>query len=337
MQKLMPLILGVVLLFCNTNLYSAIHIVDNNPGSTAQYTSIGAAFTAASAGDTIYVIGSVNPYGCFTWNKKITLIGPGHKPDKQNTLKAEIAGCGPNIYFRQGSDGSSIIGMYLGGGHSIWMDGIIHNITLKGNYLGGFVEIEGNNYLLENNIFYGSGANIGFIGTTHGNTLINKNIFNGYIQNAQTATTEIVNNIFLRNGVAFSGVSNVSVKNNIFHKANPTGILSANFENNITFQTTDTLPSPGNFGSGNINADPQFENVPSSAQFFNYSHDYNLKSTSPGKNAGTDGKDIGVYGGMGAFSMGGEPAIPIIKLFSIKNTIVPPNGNLEIKIEAETK
>ncbi|MBK9319414.1 MAG: hypothetical protein IPM91_11710 [Bacteroidetes bacterium] len=68
--------------------------------------------------------------------------------------------------------------------------------------------------------------------------------------------------------------------------------------------------------------------------YFNISYDYHLQSSSPAKNAATDGTDIGVYGGMNGFSTVLEPLMtPIIRQFTISNPSIAPGGTLNINIQ----
>lgn len=62
-----------------------------------------------------------------------------------------------------------------------------------------------------------------------------------------------------------------------------------------------------------------------------------LKSTSPGHNAGTDGKDIGLYGGAGAQNpLTGVPPIPLVTTMNINNVTVAPGGTLSVTIKAKS-
>ncbi len=99
-----------------------------------------------------------------------------------------------------------------------------------------------------------------------------------------------------------------------------------------------------NHGSNNlINIDPQFIYMPKLA--FDFSYNYRLKDTSPGKNAGADGTDIGVTGGLhpwpifedGMMDYRGRPSIPYIDSMRIPNPIVPSNGTLNIIIKAKSQ
>jgi len=73
-----------------------------------------------------------------------------------------------------------------------------------------------------------------------------------------------------------------------------------------------------------------FVNIP--FRPFSYDHDFNLHLGSPGIKAGTDGTDIGVFGGIG-HTVSGVPAVPKVTLFDIVNPVVPQNGDLNVRIE----
>ncbi len=68
---------------------------------------------------------------------------------------------------------------------------------------------------------------------------------------------------------------------------------------------------------------------------FSYAYDFSLQATSPGKNAGTDGTDIGIYGGAKPFvDMTGSPAIPQMKSIQILNPVIPAGDSLRVIIKA---
>jgi len=219
--------------------------------------------------------------------------------------------------------------MNLAGG--LWFS--IDSIHVAYNKIGGSLVMDGNNLVVENNV----------IGTINGgsgkaNVILRNNIITGTISGFSEPSVEISNNIFLINSQLFNNISNVVFKNNIVFKSDPAGASGVSFQNNITYQVSTTIPYGTNTGIGNFNnTDPEFVNVPAGSNSFNYSHDYHLQNTSPGINAGTDGTNIGVYGGLLPFKMGGEPPIPLIKEFNIWNSVVPVGGNLDINIVGESQ
>jgi hypothetical protein len=62
---------------------------------------------------------------------------------------------------------------------------------------------------------------------------------------------------------------------------------------------------------------------------------YHLKTNSPGKNAATDGTDVGIYGGTG-FSDAALPPIPRIVSKSISEQS-DENGNLKVNVRVKSQ
>ncbi|MBK9793187.1 MAG: hypothetical protein IPP60_08805 [Sphingobacteriales bacterium] len=80
----------------------------------------------------------------------------------------------------------------------------------------------------------------------------------------------------------------------------------------------------------NLSLSNDFVNV--SNPNFSSLFDYHLKSTSSGKNAGTDGTDIGIYGGAYPYKEGAVPPNPHISTKSIAPTSAA-NGTLPVNIK----
>jgi hypothetical protein len=332
------------LIILSSLAYARVLTVNNRSGSTAQYATIATAITAATAGDTIYVQGSETAYGNFDLDKKLVFIGPGHNPQKQVALKAEIGTI--TLGKTANSTGSTFIGLNINQINSS-NSFTINDITIKRCYIGviysyGNSTSEPTNWVIENNIvtstiYVSNNQN----STTANQFIINNNILTGVIYYANESF--INNNIFIStvssNANAFYLVRNCTMQNNIFYGVSPEGASNSTFNNNLSYSTTaNPIPYGTNFGTANkVNVDPAFTDFPTAgAGTFNYDYDFHLQASSPGKNAGTDGKDMGVYGGVG-FSESGEPAVPQIREFVIKNSVVAPNSKLNITIKAEAK
>jgi len=336
------MLVATVILY--NNGHATILTVNNNtplPGSPGTYTTITAAVAAAFAGDTILVNGSPNSYGSCIINKKLTILGPGYNPQRQTTQTA-IA----SFTLTNGSSYTRIEGFYnlgIGCNATALVTGVVIarntvNISLQGTSVSYFT-----NCLIINNIIY-SNCPLNYCG---GITFAN-NIFTGggSIGQINLSSVIIKNNLFL-NGTGFSDgvwpVSNAVFSNNIFYEANLGGTTQSvgtlcTFNNNLTYNcvnNNNTLPYGSNVGSGNIiNQDPVFLNVTGSP--FALTNNYMVHTSSPCKNAGTDGTDIGPSGGSypftNIFPLSGMPEIPFVKSMNINGPSSVPVGNATINV-----
>ena len=67
-----------------------------------------------------------------------------------------------------------------------------------------------------------------------------------------------------------------------------------------------------------------------------YTYNLHLRPNSPLHNAGTDGTDIGIYGGLFPWKEGSVPFNPHIQTKTIGN-ITDGNGNLQINIKVKAQ
>ena len=121
--------LMVALLSAATLSAQQIAVVSGS-GSTRVYDTLDEAIEGASSGSTIYL-----PGGGFRVSedtkitKRVAIIGIGHKPNSENEDgNTVISG---NIQFGVGSDGSAIMGVYMGNDIHIGVEGVVKNITVK--------------------------------------------------------------------------------------------------------------------------------------------------------------------------------------------------------------
>jgi hypothetical protein len=323
--------------------------VNNAPNSPAQYTDLQLAINAANIGDTIYVSGSLVSYGDITIDRKLVLIGSGFNPQKEIPLTSQING----LDFISGSTGSCIdgfkfIGYFPNYACNVSSNGFtilsttcgVDSISIKNNYiatgLAADIAVGGNNWLIERNVI----ARINVVNNS--NVMIKNNIITAHIINSNQPFVVITNNLFVdyaSNG-CLGSINNAEISNNIFYGASPTGVSTSVFNKNLTFNTIqNTLPYGTNIGSGNIdNQDPQFTSIQTLNYQFTMADNYKLLLTSPGHNAGTDGTDIGPFGGFNPFPsspIGGEPKIPQVKNMNINNSNLPLNGNLNINVKGK--
>jgi hypothetical protein len=98
-------------------------------------------------------------------------------------------------------------------------------------------------------------------------------------------------------------------------------IKADNFYNNISYDSS--LPN----GNGNL------ENIDMEKVFIDPGTNFHLLEDSPAKGAGTDGVDIGIYGGSTPYVDDGKPSLPsIVKLKA--DYAASHESGLEIEIQA---
>ena len=310
--------------------YGALWRVNNTPGVNANFTSVSAALTAASAGDTIYLEPSTTPYPAVTITKKVTIIGNGHfynhVPNgglntqnaglQANAISSEIS----SVQFYPGSEFSTIMGcMVFTGGIHVYAS----NITIKRNHVWGPIYI--NNYhptlgtyqaltgldirqnVLENTIQPNQFSTSG--GGAFTNVSIQNNILFGSTISLPVGIQGYIQNNFISNG-NFS-VYNFQINNNIL----VTGSFTPN--NNVYFNN---IGSGTQFGNANNNQ----QNISTTALFTNYSNTtetrYILNPTGPGIGAGFNGVDVGPFGGPDPYKLSGIPPVPTIYQLTAPST-----------------
>ncbi len=348
--------LTMLLMLAIIKINAAVLQVNNSTNSPVTYTNVTDAITAANAGDTIYISGSIYPYGNFTITKSLTIIGTGANPQKQlpyisgvgeiamtsNLSNVKISGLhiGGRLLLSNGTNDFNVEYCYFSARH-IQLNNNCNNIKISGNI---FIN---NNQSRWRNIDGFDECGGYYTGCT--NLLIQNNLFNGSVSGLNIPGTVIQNNIFLVDNSAFDGINvynnggcyttsyiiNATIANNIFYRAEPLAFTSGcAFNNNISYHPSSTVGAMP--GAGNLdNTNPLFINFPASGANFDFSHNYNLQATSPAINAGSDGTDIGFYGGLFINTTTGETYnMPIVRQMNIMNTSVPQNGNINVKVRS---
>lgn len=321
--------------FFNYPSHSTSYTVNNAVNGIADYSTLSAAYTAANAGDTIYVLPSSVSYGGLTLNKPIVLIGSGTWPEGQAGKRSiiselSIAPSGSNM------SGTVINGFEITGTatslspsirFNLGFSDTVTNITIENNKFNerilcyyGVVS----NVIIKNNLFTGYGRpffdyfnNIVF--ATQINWVISNNIFysgpNTLLFNFGKATTSGSN--ILSNNIIYNpfttinpigAIQNTTVINNIFLGGGGSApAANCIISNNLFYGPYTQAGVIGSTSTGNNNLfgtsnDPQFVEVSAISSLWNYSPstpytDFHLQSTSPAKGSGTNGIDMGIYAG----------------------------------------
>jgi len=299
---------------------AALWRVNNTTGVNANFTTVSAAVTAASAGDTIYVEPSSTNYGAITLNKKLTIIGNGYfvagysmNAGLQKTMMSSQLSY---ITLNPGSEYSTIMGIEFTSDVYIYTS----NINVKRCYIGGYVRLnnyQSGNYVnitnidIRQNVLYSGlltyqfSTNSGAVGITNVN--VQNNIFSGYTYSQCSLPTGI-SGFFMNNiiNVPYYGfdVYGFQINNNILLGG------SFNVNNNVYFNN---IATGTQFGNANGNQ----QNITTTALFANYGTgasdtSFVLKNPGPGIGNGFSGVDIGPYGGPDPYRKSGIPPVPTI-------------------------
>ena len=342
------LLLLVFAAFCTFQISATVITVSNNPvdDNAAQYASLQDAFDAATEGDTVLVSGSSASYGNATLTKQIVLIGAGYNPDNQTHFKSIIG----SLTMQVGMDGfgnpvSNPSGSKIMGFEISYIYGYedVDDVVLMRNKIYAIYLYYGSSeWDIINNIVdivYDNNRNAS-------NIVISNNVIINYVGRFQEPTVLVTNNLFIKSsGYSFSQISNAVITNNIFYGAETSGCDYCIFNNNISIGAgyTEFIYANNTGGNNQVGANPLFVSVASTA--FSYSDDYHLQGSSPGIDAGSDGSDIGIYGGLYPFPSGGDvpyqtsamPNIPQIIEMNVQNSVLPQNETLQVQVQANTQ
>jgi hypothetical protein len=302
------------------------------------------AYNASTNGDTLNLsVGAFTPPAVFT--KGINIFGAGHFPDniddkRRTTLTNEFI-------IENGSSNLYIEGIYVNGRMDFATTEILDNLVFKKMSIFGSHTSEINNVgggVLKNCLFEDCFiSNEGLSLNNHLTTLnlcIRHCIFNGNGQSGIAGANTILDgNIFLTDIYIPAIICNGGAiyKNNIFCKD---GIIDCCltkdevYYNNI-FVADTVIFKDGTYGSNNyfsVSRSDIFVNQ--TGNTINYFHDYHLKN--PELYIGTDGTQVGLYGGIIPFKDGGLPSNPQIISKSVANQ-TDASGNLNINFTVKAQ
>lgn len=349
MKKKLTLI-GIIIIALSQAVLSQNVIAVQNGGSPSFFTTFQSAINGAQDGDSIYLPGGVFNEGDIIIDKSLNIFGAGFFPDSSSAT--EITYVNGDVHIKEGADNGSLSGIYC---KSIFVgtnssDNDIDNYTIIRNRL----------YSISYGFSSGDSSqatNISVIGC----------VITGNIQGGNSNSSAFLNNII--QGRVYSFASDIFFQNNIFLYTNASTYCSsgnqalfylhgATFNNNIflwhrnncsIYYISDGIFRNNLFVSSNPGIGEAFlesnsiYDIPQSSIFINQtgysydlSHDYHLQSSCPGKNAGRDGTDLGIYGGAFPWKEGSIPFNPHFQEFNI-SSVTDSTGNLNVNIQVEAQ
>lgn len=289
------------------------------------------AYTAAQNGDTLYLSGhTFTPPGAF--DKQLTIFGAGHYVD--STLATGKTFINGSVTLNQNADLFYLEGVEITGNFNLATNQSINNVTIKRCKINGNTDVLGG---LSN-----PSTDLALIG----------NVFIGAI-NLSNATSVLIANNIIQNGFFPSNGNQIS--NNIFFNMSTSYYIYGdnNVINNNIFLLPNISPSTGNSYNNNlfVAASPIYGTTPTAignytgiaqtaifvnqtGHAFDYTHNYHLQA--PTTYLGTDGSQVGIYGGTFPYKEGAVPLNPHIQLKNIAPT-TNANGDLQIQIQVEAQ
>jgi len=311
-------------------------LVENPDGTTSLHLTFAAAISAAQHGASLYL-----PAGHWNENvtisKRLNIYGVGHYPNSSPVTPGTSRV--NNITFLNNTDSTMILGLLISSNISY---GNGSAVTIRNHYylrcfIGGTFNIAISGATnISNHVFKECIINsLNASASTVPSNIIFTNCFIGVLGGFRGQNTYFTNCIFSSSNIFQNGnCRNLLIENSIFMRTSAdhfTYLESSIINNCIFFSNTVTWGS--NSGVDNIlsqNCAGTFED--GSCSSFSYTANYRLKDGSPGKNAGTDGTDIGLYGTNSPFKDGGLPVIPNIKEFNVSKN--PVNGKIQVQATA---
>lgn len=325
--------------YCQSSKLAVLH-----NGVSTIYTSLNSAIAGAQSGDTIYLPGGYIPASGnpVVVNKPLTIIGVGHHPDSTAATGTTIIA--NNLSFNSGADGSRMTGCVIQNLYFGWTGSAnVNNIIFSRCYIGSLHACMYGCTSTASNILFTEDVIMSSSDGSFGSVLYEKCI----IQEPFYPTSAVYNNNVFISNIYFPFVNSI-LNNNIFINTGNSGYTinlngSQNTYTNNLFCAGSTAMAAvitgNNVCTNNITGQlisGTFINMPNWS--FSYSNNYHLKSTSPGKNAGTDGTDLGIYGTQYPAKEGAVPFNPHISYKNIGTTVSPTGMlNVDVKVSAQDR
>jgi len=352
------LLLSLLISFITVNQLKSQGVIalTTPSGQTTMYNLFETALSNANNGDFIYL-----PGGTFNLSspikKGVNIIGVGHYPDSTvYTNRTIIEG---DLNIGAGASNALVEGLYVVGNINFRPNERTDNVVIRRcnvTHLSIGTSWSRNDTarcytpVIIHNVIRG---NVAFP-EAYGFTL-KGNIINGQAQTCIYHGGSIENNLFLAVGdyATLSDLRNVTFKNNIFMNTKilgyqgygcygydgACGSFNCTFLNNLFVgkDTTLNVFAIAPVRVGNIyQVNPTSVFVRQSGISFDYSQDYNQISTSPGKAAGDDGTEVGIYGSTNPYKKSAVPVNPHISFKDIPASTLP-NGSIQLKIKVSAQ
>lgn len=348
-MKRLNISIAIFLLIATVQLFSAKNIIVQSGATSTAYETLVEAIAGANNGDIVYVSAGSYDVNNLEVNKGVHIIGAGYNPYTASaTGNTVFTG---TLRIMTGADGGSLQGVYVSGSISFGTsdeNSTVNNYTISRCYVNTIMlswqwagKQSGSNFTITENVIEGA-----VYGGDATNLVFSNNIL------FQTATLArpityfknalVTNNILISvDDVMGNMVTGTTFRNNII----PVGGLkvvnsySDNLYLNNLYCRPEGLFSYGVVQSvGNVLIDRDKLFINQAGDKYNFKDNYHLTQEATEAITGTDGTEVGIYGGDYPFKDGGAPLNPQIIEKNV-STSTNPQGHLkvEIKVKAQNK
>ena len=353
MKTLVILLLGLV---AATGSSFAQNLITLQSGENATfYTNLDTALFYAKNGDDIYLPGGYIKANSETLkiDKAVNIIGVGYNPYTNSATENTIIQC--SIEIMPNVNGGSISG--INNNHVMRIHNAVSNFSVNRCLISTiyisdeYASIQPTNIIISETIVNTIIGNVNYLYSGPQNVLISNCILGKWDDNYALYCNRSWVELTCKNCIIF-GVDNgggtgliQNISNSVFENCilvcrdniRPGG------DNNKFKNCVFTMSNPETFaGNTNLVFNSIFDQAPNSIFIdpqnfiFNMKNNYNLREDSPGKNAGRDGTDIGIYGGIFPWKDGGLPVNPHFQQVQVRGT-TDANGNLNVNIKVEAQ
>lgn len=315
-----------------------LHSVDTTVAFTGS-ASLSDAYNMANDGDTLYLSGGA--FSISNIAKQLYVFGAGIHPD--SSAATQTTRIITNINFISGADSCYFEGIVFESSLSKHQSYVVDDLmftrckfsTSVDFGASGTPSVNSKNYHITESLFIGDLDIQGVVQSTISNC-----IFQGRLHNS--LLNDVSNNSFLFQAgyytYTINNASSSNFRNNIFHASDVyiSNGTSNMYYNNLFVHATPVL------GTGatdidnykNIPLDDFFLTVPSTT--FDFSDDYHPEPLAITSYPGTDGGQIGVFGGLFPLKDGFVPKNPHILSKMIEHN-TNETGNLPVEIEVNAQ
>ena len=345
--------LQILVLLCSAiffNSYAQYNFVVQND-TAAVYTSLDQAYNAASDGDTIYLPGG--SFNMPTIAKGLVWIGVGYHPD--STSATYYTRINNACTLQSNSDSTTLTGIHFASSINIGSSNQppVIGVTISRCQILGSIILQYTNAEEKIDATISECIIDGAIdGNLGSNVHIEKCIIRGTVTDL---VSSYIDRCILTLGTSsyswgqssnYNNISNCLIRNSVHAYTRYASInfdrwtcTNNSFTNNI-FNGSITFPNATNSGSDNlmgVDLTTVFDSIVDPLSTFAFEHDFHLKAGSPAIGTGSNGTDIGIYGGDDPFKEGGLPNTPHIRRAKVADEAIEGKLSIEVTVGAQSK